>query len=125
MPAPDPTITGYEQCEPETPATLCDLDVRNNVWVEGVVDLDHGMRGICMLDQLSERQIIGILQHDPKARDDLPKVTSSPELRQLLAQTKLLPGTELEEELQQRSNRNPAALPFYNVFRGRPPAARR
>lgn len=125
MSAPDPTVTGFEQCDPETPATLCDLDVRNNVWVEGVVDLEQGMRGICMLDQLSERQIIGILQHDPKARDDLPKVTSNPALRQLLAQTKLLPGVELEEELQQRSNRSLAALPFYNVFRGRPPAARR
>lgn len=124
MPAPDPSVTGSEQCC-DSPTTLCDLDVRNNVWVEGVVDVEHGKRGICMLDTLSERQIIGILQHDPRAREDLPKVTSNPELHQLLATTRLLPRQELEEELQERSNRNPAGIPFYSVFRGRAPAARR
>ena len=113
------------ECEPESPATLCDLDVRNNVWVEGVVDLAHGKRGICMLDTLSQAQIVSILQHDPRAREDLPKVTSNAELRQLVVDTKLLPAVELSEELQQKQNRSPAGIPFYTVFRGRAPAPRR
>lgn len=122
---PDPAITGYEQCEPETPATLCDLDVENNVWVEGVVDLSKGMRGICMLDGLSRAQIVSILEHDPRAREDLPKVTSNAELRELLANTRLLPSQTLDEQVQQSQNRNPAGIPFYTVFRGRAPGARR
>lgn len=125
MAAPDPSVTGYEQCEPATPTTLCDLDITNNVWVEGVVDVAQGKRGICMLDSLSERQIVDILQHDPRAREDLPKVTTNAELLQLLAQTRLLPPKSMEEDLQERSNRNPAGIPFYTVFRGRAPAARR
>ena len=122
---PDPSVIGFEQCQPEAPTTLCDLDVRNNVWVEGVVDVDHGKRGICMLDSLSRRQIVSILQHDPRARVDLPKVTSNAELLELVANTKLLPRQDISEELQERSNRNPAGIPFYTVFRGRAPTARR
>jgi len=118
-------VTGYEQCEPEAPETLCDLDVRDNVWVEGVVDIEHGKRGICMLDSLSRAQVISILEHDPRARQDLPKVTSNPELRELLATTQLLPTKEVSEQLQAKENRNPAGIPFYSVFRGRAPAARR
>lgn len=125
MSATDPTITGFELCEPATPNTLCDLDVEGNVWVEGVVDVAAGKRGICMLDQLSRPQIVDILQHDPRAREDLPRVTSNPELRQLLIDTRLLPAKELSEDLQSRSVRNPAGFPFYSVFRGRPPTARR
>lgn len=123
--APDPTVTGYEQCDPVSPPTLCDLDVRNNVWVEGVVNLEKGQRGICMLDSLSRAQIVSILEHDPRAREDLPRVTSNAELLQLGATTKLLPRQEAHEELQSKANRNPAGLPFYTVFRGRAPAARR
>lgn len=122
---PDPSVIGYEQCDPATPETLCDLDVTNNVWVEGVVDLSRGMRGICMLDQLSRTQIVSILEHDPRAREDLPKVTSNAELRELVQATKLLPAQELEEQIMQNENRNPAGIPFYTVFRGRAPGARK
>lgn len=124
MPGPDPRLTGFEECEPESPATLCDLDVENNVWVEGVVDLASGKRGICMLDSLSRPQIVDILRHDPKAREDLPRVTSNPELRQLVSETQLLPAREFSDELQSRAARDPAGIPFYSVFRGRPPTAR-
>lgn len=125
MPIPDPAETGNEECEPKTPATCCDRDIENNVWVEGVVDLAAGKRGICMLDTLSERQIVNILEHDPRARTDLERVTSHPGLLQLLKDTRLLPTSEFADELQGRSNRNPAGLPFYTVFRGRAPTARR
>jgi hypothetical protein len=119
---PDPSQT--EPCEASHPVTFCDLDVTNNVWVEGVVDLAAGKRGICMLDTLSRRQFISILQHDPRAREDLPRVTSNAELHQILADTKLLPQVELSDDLQSRANRDPAGIPFYSVFRGRPPTAR-
>lgn len=125
MPAPDPSKTGFEECDDAAPATLCDLDVENNVWVEGVVDLAAGKRGICMLDQLSRPQIVDILQRNPRAREDLPRVTSNPELRQLVVETPPLPAKELSEEMQTRAARNPAGFPFYSVFRGRPPTARR
>lgn len=111
------------ECD-DAPTTLCDRDVENNVWVEGVVDVAAGKRGICTLDFLSRQQIVDILQRDPRAREDLPRVTSNPELRQLVAMTKLLPATDLSEELQSRAARHPAGMPFYSVFRGRPPVAR-
>lgn len=125
MPAPDPSQTGFEECDDETPSTLCDLDVENNVWVEGVVDLAGGKRGICTLDYLNRPQIVDILRRDPRAREDLPRVTSNPELRQLVVDTQLYPAKELSEDLQSRSARNPSSFPFYSVFRGRPPTARR
>jgi hypothetical protein len=125
MSAVDPSETGYETCAGSEPETYCDLDVVNNVWVEGVVDLSTGKRGICMLDLLSERQVVDILEHDPRAREDLPKVTSNPQLRQLINVTRLLPNIEWSDELQAREARNPAGIPFYSVFRGRPPTARR
>src|SRR5262245_44455410 len=120
--APDPAC---ECTDGSASPTCCDLDVVDNVWVEGVVDLATGKRGICMLDTLSRRQIVDILQHDPRAREDLPKVTSNAELRELLAVTKLLPRVEQGDELQSRANRNPAGIPLYSVFRGRAPAARK
>ena len=125
MAAPDPSNTGFDECNTEPRSTLCDLDVENNVWVEGVVDLAAGKRGICTLDYLSRPQIVDILSHDPRAREDLPKVTSNPELRQLVVDTRLLPAKELSEELQSRAARDAAGFPFYSVFRGRPPVARR
>jgi hypothetical protein len=123
--APSRSKTGSEECDEATRSTLCDLDVENNVWVEGVVDLAAGKRGICTLDYLNRPQIVDILKHDPRAREDLPRVTSNPELRQLVRDTQLYPGKELSEDLQSRSAKNPASFPFYSVFRGRPPTARR
>jgi len=125
MSAPDPSKTGFEACDETKPSTLCDLDVEDNVWVEGVVDLAAGKRGICTLDYLNRPQIVDILRHDPRAREDLPRVTSNLELRQLVVDTQLYPAKEPSEELQSRSARNPASFPFYSVFRGRPPTARR
>jgi len=125
MSAADPEETGFEECEGGASIALCDLDVENNVWVEGVVALAAGKRGICMLDQLSRPQIVDILRRDHRAREDLPRVTSNPDLRQLVLDTKLYPATELSDELQSRAARNPGGAPFYSVFRGRPPTARR
>lgn len=101
---------------------MCDLDVVDNVWVEGVVDLSKGQRGICMLDTMSRKQVIYVLQHDPKAREDLPRVTSNADLLTLLSQVKLLPTGTAGDVLTRSNVRN--GLPFYSQFAGKPPASR-
>lgn len=119
MSALDPSVVGSEECCDDSPETFCDLDVTNNVWVEGIVDVPAGKRGICMLDSLTVDQVIYILEHDPQARIDLPKVTSNEALRRLVAEVPLLPrqdAADVEQSLDAR-----AGLPFYTVFRGQPP----
>lgn len=103
--------------------SYCDLDIENNVWVEGVVDLSANppKRGICMLDSMTPAQVIYTLQRTPQARCDLPKVTSNPDLLTLLARVQLLPTGNAEDQAQSRLNANHETLPFYNVFRGNPP----
>lgn len=133
---PDPSEIGYDECigDPETGSsgsgggsgaqngTYCDLDIVNNVWVEGVVDPANGKRGICMLDTMSKEQVVYVLQHDPKARDDLPKVTSNQDLRNLLAMVPLLGAPSYESKVSRQSART--GLPYYNVFRGQIPVAK-
>src|SRR6185369_9570577 len=62
--------------------TLCDLNRKCNVWVEGVVD-ENGNGGICLLDTMEECQVINSLQRSQRAKDDLLKVTSNEYLRNL------------------------------------------
>lgn len=132
---PDPSEIGYDECigDPENggssssssgswSGTYCNLDIVNNVWVEGVVDPDNGKRGICMLDTMSKEQVVYVLQHDPKARDDLPKVTSNPDLLNLLALVPLLGAPSVESTISRQSART--GLPYYNVFRGNIPVAK-
>lgn len=131
---PDPSKLGYDQCEPspnEGPygpgagpnGSYCDLDVENNVWVEGVVDLaaNPPKRGICMLDTMQEHQVSYVLRHDPKARCDLPKVTSNPYLLALLGRVGLLSTGVRSDSEQRRHNTKQGSLPFYNQFGGKPP----
>lgn len=117
----DPEQVGQEQCE-ETRTTYCDLDIENNVWVEGVVDIPAGKRGICMLDTMSASQVIHVLQHDPRARRDLSRVTSSPDLLALLDRVSLLPTGNPADDAQRQDARR--GLPFYTQFAGRPPVPR-
>lgn len=115
-------MSDQDECEcEEAPTTFCDLDVENNVWVEGVVDLAKGKRGICMLDTMTVDQVVYVLQRNPQARRDLPKVTSNRELRELATKVPLLSPDEPADVAQSRANRNPAGIPFYNQFGGRPP----
>lgn len=131
---PDPNEIGYDSAIVEDEGsggsssttasqatTLCDLDIENNVWVEGVVDLAANKRGICMLDTMSKAQIIDVLQHNPRARDDLKKVTSNAELLELVEKVPLHSVHSPSQSMQSGNVR--AGLPFYNVFRGRPPNA--
>lgn len=103
--------------------TYCDGDRRNNVWVEGVVDED-GNGGICMLDTMTRAQVINVLQHDPKAREDIQRVTTDPELKAWAASIPILPGVPEGDKLQSQVNANARSIPFYSIFQGKPPTAR-
>ena len=90
------------------PPTLCDGDTSNNYWVEG---------GICMLDTMTKTQVVYSIEHNPKARDDLKRVTTCEELLELLVHVPLLSTTQEDDEQQKMLNRTDS-LPFYTVFRG-------
>jgi hypothetical protein len=88
--------------------SYCDLDTNGgeNHWVDG---------GICMLDTMNKAQIVYSIEHNPKARADLPKVTSHPELLELLVHVPLL---STEDEDQETMDRLQSGSPFYDLFRG-------
>lgn len=104
-------------CPTAVPCTYCDLDRKNNVWVEGVQD-ENGNGGICMLDTMTEAQIVGVIQCNDRARADLLKVTSDPCLRKLAETVPRLSTLEPADQLQQETNRHKDSIPFYTVFRG-------
>jgi len=101
--------------------TCCDLDITDNIWVEGVVDVPAGKRGICMLDTLSRAQVIDILQRNPRAKKDLLRVTTDPELVELAQTVQLLQSTNQSDDQTKQSARQ--GLPYYTLFAGRPPFA--
>lgn len=103
-----------------SPTTFCDRDRVNNVWVEGADA--QGVGGVCLLDTMSDPQVIYVLQRDEVARADLRRVTSDPHLLELADSVPRLPTGRFGDEIQKEVNRN--SLPFYTVFRGRPPTAR-
>lgn len=99
---------------------LCDRDRKNNVWVEGPVD-SNGRGGVCLLDTMTYDQVVGVLQVDEKAREDLRRVTSDPELHALADSTQRLSEKVVGDDLQSDINRNADSIPFYAIFRGQPP----
>ena len=106
--------------EATAPTTYCDRDRVNNCWVEGAVD-ENGEGGICLLDTMTEEQVVFVLQRDEQARADLRRVTSDEYLKGLADTVPRLPTGEHEDHLQGELNRNADSLPFYNQFRGKPP----
>lgn len=114
-------------CEPRI-RTQCDRYIpgTQNVWVEkGPNPEDQKCEGICLLDSMSEAQIIYSLERDEKARQDLLTVTSNPCLLHLARTVPRLPvveETDAEQALINRPN-EPAQNPFYAIFRGQPPFA--
>jgi len=104
-----------------TPTTYCDRDRVDNVWVEGANV--EGAGGICLLDTMTEPQIVGVLKVDERARADLLRVTSNQDLIDLANTVEPLPQDTEEERLQATMNANdkPESIPFYAIFRGQPP----
>lgn len=99
----------WDQCDGVAPS-LCDGDTSDNYWFEG---------GVCMLDQagVGKAQVVDIIQHNPKARLDLARVTTCQEILQLLEQVPLL-STVQEDDAQQSEFNKGDCLPFYTVYRG-------
>jgi len=99
--------------------TYCDRDRANNVWVEGADE--NGEGGVCLLDTLSEEQVIYSLQRSERARVDLCRVTSDPYLINLAAKTPRLPTDRPGDQMQTEINRNSESIPFYTQFKGKMP----
>ena len=100
-------------CAPECegpPPTLCDGDTTNNEWVDG-----NG--SICLLDSMSLDQVVYVLQRNPKARDDLKRVTTCEELHELVDKVPPLPTKQEDDSLQSSFNTGDC-LPYYTIFRG-------
>lgn len=93
---------------PKNRPTLCDGDTRDNHWFEG---------GVCMLDELSKAQIVYSIEHNPKARVDLRKVTTNEEVLALLDHVPLLATAEEADRDMKILNKGDI-LPQYTVFRG-------
>src|SRR6185369_4428284 len=90
------------------PCTKCDRYVKGttNVWVEkGPNPGDEKAIGICLLDTLTEAQVINILERDEKARADLLTVTSDPCLLELARTIPRLPVVEEADAEQALINR--------------------
>jgi hypothetical protein len=101
--------------------TLCDGDRVNNVWVEGADEDGEG--GVCLLDTMTEAQVVGVLEVDERARADLRRVTTDLSVLALADSVPRL-STDVEgDKLQSDLNRNADSIPFYSVFRGQPPFA--
>ena len=121
--------SGSPACSSHQPApTKCDRYVpgSKNVWVErGDSPNDVNAPGVCMLDTMSECQVIYVLERDPQARADLQTVTSDPRLLELAATVPSLPTveqTDVEQALLNQPN-NSGSIPLYSIFRGQPPFA--
>lgn len=95
-------------CGNGPPPTLCDGDTTNNCWVEG---------GICLLDSMSKQQIIYSIEHNPRARQDLARVTTCEPILELLKLVPLL-NTQQEDDAQQKQFNQSDCLPFYTVYGG-------
>jgi len=105
MSDPNDADTCPEDCPPPS---LCDGDTTNNCWFE---------EGVCMLDTMSKAQVVYTIQRNPKARDDLKRVTTCEPLLQLLKDVPLL-GTQQEDDVQQRRFNQNDCLPFYTIYKG-------
>lgn len=105
-----------------SPGSLCNLDLSNNVWVEGRDDENPERQpGVCMLDTMAENQIVDIVSRDERARADLLKVTSDRRMIEIANQVKRLPTEEPGDSMQRVLGGTKDAGAFYTQFRGRVP----
>lgn len=99
-------IRPFEMCDPCNPdrtKTLCDGDCSNNIWF---VD------GKCKLDQLSYEQVYFVLQRNPRAKADLLRATTDPNLIMLANSSKLITD-EIEDNQVAYRLVNKNTLPMY------------
>lgn len=91
--------------------TMCDLrPPGDNIWYQ---------TNLCRLDELTYADVAYILSRNPKAKSDLYKITTDPNLLALANTVRLLPDPKADGEIAARRINNPAqTLPFYTLFRG-------
>lgn len=111
-----------------SPMTRCNLYVpgMKNVWVErGCSPNDVNAIGVCMLDTMTDEQVIYSIERDEQARADLLKITTDPHLLELARTIPKLPTVEETDVEQAQFNQphNSGSIPFYSIFRGQPPFA--
>ena len=94
----------------------------DNVWLEGR-DIENGVQGICLLDTMTEAQMVYVLQRDEKARADLPLITTDETFLALAATVPRLPVDNEGDTTQSGLNNHAESIPFYAQFRGQPPFA--
>ena len=85
----------------------------------------EGAVGICLLDTMTDEQVIFSLQRDEVARVHLVAVTTDARLLELAATVERLPTaepTDTDQTIGLRHN-EPESIPFYGIFRGQPPFA--
>lgn len=113
-------MSDNQNCYTAGPLTKCDGDTKNNVWVERG---DENAIGICLLDTMSEPQVIHVVERDETARQDLLRVTTDPRLQEIARTVPRLPTYEESDEQQKDINRSytAASIPFYAIFQGRTP----
>ena len=101
------------------PPTKCNKDRTHNMWVEGG-NPETGEGGVCLLDTVTEEQVIWIIERDERARADLLRVTDDPRLLELGNTIARLPTDEDPKPCAGMTNTN---IPFYSAFKGNPPFA--
>lgn len=94
--------------------TKCTGDTRCNVWFTLRAP---GFPGRCILDELTYEDVYAVLRRNPKAADDLMRITNDPKLLSLAREVKLA-QTEQEDAEQAAKRLNANSLPFYTVMRG-------
>jgi hypothetical protein len=99
--------------------TRCNRDRVNNVWIEGG-NPETGEGGVCLLDNMTDQQIIWIIERDERAREDLIRVTDDVHLQEIARSIARLPTRDDPEPVRGMTN---TSVPFYSAFGGRPPFA--
>ncbi len=94
--------------------TVCSLNTQDNIWF---VPRAPGFPGRCILDELTYADVYWVLMKNPKAAEDLKKITEDPTLLKLANEVKLVEYPMKDsDEVQKRLNAN--SIPFYTVLRG-------
>jgi len=106
-------------CEEKPFRTKCDRDTKNNIWLERGTP---GAIGICLLDTMTHEQVIYTLERNVRAKADLLRITSDPELLELANTVERLPTMPIMDAVQKHFNREgPETNIFHSLFRGQVP----
>lgn len=125
-PCPQPVDNGEDcgchtiedMCEDINPnkncCTMCTGDTKCNVWFTLRAP---GFPGRCILDEITYDEVYEVLRRNPKAADDLMRITNNPKLLALAREVKLT-QTDQDDAEQAAKRLDANSLPFYTVMKG-------